>query len=61
MRTSILGLKNIETMLVACKKCGKDYCYKNCTFYIPPDEWLEIVDELYALKLEQERREHENG
>jgi uncharacterized Zn ribbon protein len=55
----ISELKNIETMLTACKKCNKEHCYKKCTSYIPPNEWEEIVDELLAIKLEQERKEND--
>jgi len=52
----ITELKNIETKLMACKKCSKEHCNKKCTFYIPPDEWLEVVDALMARMLEEERR-----
>jgi len=53
---SITELKNMEKMIFACQKCTKKHCYKKCTFYLPPEELLKLVDLAAIHLMEQEKK-----
>ena len=53
----ITELKNMEKMLFACQKCGKEHCFKKCFNYLPPEELLRLVDLAMIKLMEDEAKE----